>query len=114
MQQARRLLLNHTGTHPRPEFCCRADEVAVQSEEEWDVEGAVAELPQLSDSDEDEGDEADRYYLPRTSPGTIEGTQICPVPFQNPEPNQNNFSFMWHSASFACHALRILSCIIMT
>ena len=40
----------------------RADEVDAQSEEDWDVAGAVAELPQLSDSDleEEEGDDRDR------------------------------------------------------
>ncbi len=39
-----------------------ADEVDAQSEEDWDVAGAVAELPQLSDSDleEEEGDDRDR------------------------------------------------------
>ena len=49
----------------------RADGVTVQSEEEWDVAGAVAELPQLSDSDEEEGDEGDRYYFitSRPAPG---------------------------------------------
>jgi hypothetical protein len=43
----------------------------VHSEEEWDVAGAVAELPQLSDSDEEEGDEGDRYYFitSRPAPG---------------------------------------------
>ena len=44
-----------------------------QSEEEWDVAGAVAELPQLSDSEEDaeEGDDRDRYYfiMSRPAPG---------------------------------------------